>query len=177
MIQNDFAENMRSGVFWITLCIAQGAYPDEERIIALREKGITHILNVGGAPFEDSIKKHGFVETRWVPFDDLIRIPDSVAITCINAVFEMFKHPESRVYIHCVAGQNRSPTILWLFYIACGMNADIAKRLIEDRTLDAVAGHPKLVDEKLIALVKDHGCNHFLPLRRPEIIEPVTLNP
>jgi len=173
MNQGDFTENMRSGVFWITRCIAQGAYPDNERVKALREKGITHILNVGGAPFEDSIKAHGFLETRWEPFDDLVRIPNAVAITCINALFGMLRSPDSNVYIHCVAGQNRSPTILWLFYLSCGMDADVAKRMIEDRTLDAVAGHPKLVDDELIELVKAHGRSHFLPLRRSEIMEPV----
>lgn len=172
-VQNDFAENMRSGVFWITRCIAQGAYPDEDRVEALFSKGITHILNVGDSPFDERILRRGFMDTRWEPFEDLIRIPDTTALRCINSVFEMLKSPNSRVYIHCVAGQNRSPTILWLFYVACGIQPHDAKRLIEDRTLDAVAGHPKLIDEKLVSLVQAHGRCHFQPLKRPEIIEPI----
>ena len=33
----------------------------------------------------------------------------------------MVIEPDSQVYIHCIAGQLRSPTALWLYLMACGV--------------------------------------------------------
>jgi hypothetical protein len=48
-----------------------------------------------------------------------------------------------------------------------GLRAAIARR-----TLDAVPGHGRLVDAELVRLVQRHGQTHFLPLARPEILDP-----
>lgn len=62
--------------------------------------------------------------------------------------------------------------MLWLYLLACGMQPVEAKALIEDRTLDAVAGHPKLVDDTLVRTVQTYGASRFVPLSRPEVLEP-----
>jgi hypothetical protein len=90
----------------------------------------------------------------------------------LDAIHAMLRIEGSRVYIHCVAGQNRSPTILWLYFIACGMPFNEAKVLISSHTLDAIPGHPRLIDDRLIATVSLYGSKNFIPLHDPNILIP-----
>jgi hypothetical protein len=173
--QDDFRQNMNHGVFWITPCIAQGAYPEPATIQHLLAHNVTHIFNVGTAPLGKDVSSPPFREVIWRPFEDLIRIPDEVAIDCVGVLFQSLSADDSKVYIHCVAGQNRSPTILWLFLIACGLSPDDAKSAIEDRTLDAVAGHSKLIDDALVKTIQEHGKRNFQPLKRTCIIDPIQM--
>ena len=150
-------EDFRTQFSWITPRIAQGPFASEPRGVRLRAEGVTHILNVGEAPGVLTAGPGGFREVAWQPVEDLARIPDEAAIACIDALHRMLGESGSKVYVHCIAGQNRSPTVLWLYLVACGHDPAAAKRLIEGRNMDAVAGHSRLVDEELIRRVVLHG--------------------
>ena len=91
---------------------------------------------------------------------------------CLNTLNDMLNLDGSKVYLHCIACQNRSPTILWLYFVACGMDDDSARELISRRCPDAVPGHKSLVDDRLVKRVRDHGRLSFLPLHDPAILEP-----
>ena len=80
--------------------------------------------------------------------------------------------PDTKLYIHCSAGQNRSPTGLWLYLIALGMEREAAARLIVERCPDAVPGHSALVDDDLIAEIRSYGKAELRPLDDPAILEP-----
>lgn len=167
-----FRNNLRQQIFWITKCIAQGPYPDEKKTPLLLNSGITHILNVSTSP--SNIKQEcKFIEVAQHYMEDGKRLQDEVVLTTLNTLNRMLNVPKSKVYIHCSAGWNRSPTILWLYFIACGLTPDDARSLINRATVDAMPGHPLLVDEKLVKLVKRYGSKKFLPLLRLEIIAPV----
>jgi hypothetical protein len=174
--QDDFRQNMMSGVFWITPCIAQGAFPSEKMIAHLLAHNVTHILNVGTTPLGPEVSSPPFREVIWRPFPDLVRIPDQTAIDCMDVMFRVLQISDSRIYLHCLAGQNRSPTILWLFLMACGVSPASAQSMIEDRTLDAVAGHPCLIDGALVKTIRAHGKRHFQPLQRPQMVEAVEMS-
>jgi hypothetical protein len=169
-----FNEFMQTGIYWITPCIAQGAYPEEPALRELRRQKVTHIVNVGTAPLPRIASELGFTELFWKGVTDLVRIPDSEALECLTVMHRFLAQPDSAFYIHCVAGQNRSPTILWLYLIACGTTPARAKEMIESNTLDAIAGHPKLIDDALVQTVQRYGKQHFQPLQRTEIIVPIT---
>ncbi|WZO98478.1 hypothetical protein EP7_000057 [Isosphaeraceae bacterium EP7] len=134
---------------------------------------VTHILNVGEAPNVLSTEEGPFREVAWIPINDLERVPDELAVACLGTLHRMACQPESRVYIHCIAGQNRSPTILWLYLIACGLQADRVKAMIEAGACDAIPGHSRLVDNALIEVVRRFGRNSLLPHPRPEVLEPL----
>jgi protein-tyrosine phosphatase len=163
---------MRNQVFWITHRIAQGIFATHERAQYLRSQGVTHILNVGESPSIIEAEKFGFQKITDCPVPDFQRIPDCSALACLDALHEMLCETNSKVYVHCVAGQNRSPTILWLYFIACGMTSAEAKSLICNHTLDAVPGHSQLVDEQLIATVIAHGKERYLPFLDYDILTP-----
>ncbi len=163
---------MQHRVFWITKRIAQGQFATPERAGVLRDQGVSHVLDVGEGGSVISAETFGFCEVRDCPVVDLQRIPDGVALSAMDSLHEMLAEPESHVFIHCIAGQNRSPTILWLYFIACGVSPDEARTLICSRSPDAVPGHGQLVDTLLVDLAKSHGGTHYVPLSDRMILEP-----
>src|SRR4051794_34940792 len=156
----------KSQVFAITEGLFQGPFASAQRLPDLRAAGITHILNVGESPNILRLNDGPFAEIAWMPIVDLKRIPDDVALACINTLHRMICVEGSRVFVHCVAGWNRSPTIVWLYFVACGLEPAPSKELISSRSFDAIPGHPRLVDDALIAAVQAHGQTHFLPHAR-----------
>jgi hypothetical protein len=52
------------------------------------------------------------------------------------------------------------------------MSPEAAKSLITDHTMDAVPGHPQLVNNQLVAAVVKHGTKRFMPLADPDILAP-----
>ncbi|WP_372367987.1 dual specificity protein phosphatase family protein [Candidatus Uabimicrobium sp. HlEnr_7] len=163
-----FLECMKSDIFWITNCISVGPYPEEDKHEILKQNNITHILNV--CEYEGKFKET--IETAWLPIEDLKKIPNGLVIDCLETMHDFLENSQAKIYVHCVAGQNRSPNIIWLYLIACGLSPEEARMLISRATLDAVVGHPLIVDDKHTKLASKHGIKNFLPLRREEIILP-----
>jgi hypothetical protein len=130
------------------------------------------LLNVGEAPSILAARPGGFREVVSCPIVDLERIPDQVAAECLATLHRMVCEADAQVYVHCIAGWNRSPTVVWLYLIACGLAVDTATRLIEQTARDAIPGHPKLVDAALIESVARLGSQSFVPHPRPEALEP-----
>jgi protein-tyrosine phosphatase len=145
-------------VYWITPRIAVGRYLTPERARHLRDRGVTHILNVGENPSIVHRQDFDFAAIVDQPIVDLELIPVDAAQNCVATLCEMLRSTsDSKVYVHCLAGQNRSPTIAWLFLIACGLDRTQGKRRITDRIYDAVPGHSALVDDPLIQSVVESG--------------------
>jgi hypothetical protein len=164
--------DVRRRVFPITRALWLGPYASPERRPVLVASRVTHILNVGEAPSVLSPADGPFREIEWIPIADFERVPDDLAVSCLGALHRMACQPEARVYIHCIAGQNRSPTILWLYLVACGLHTDRARAMIEARAPDAVPGHGRLVDDALIEVVRRFGAGSLLPHPHPEVLEP-----
>jgi protein-tyrosine phosphatase len=163
---------LRHQVYWITRRIALGAFATDARAEYLLAEGITHILNVSDAPSVVATEPGGFICVRDCPVQDLERIPDDVAVRCLDAFHAMLSDQGSKVYIHCTAGQNRSPCVLWLYFVACGLSRDDAAKLITDSSPDAVPTHSRLVDDQLVTIVRRHGRDHFRPHPDPETLAP-----
>jgi protein-tyrosine phosphatase len=159
--------DFRSIVFQITDSIWLGPFASPERKPSLTAAHITHILNVGEAPNVLSIADGPFRDVIWHPIEDLERIPEHVAVECIESLHRMVLEVDARVYVHCIAGLNRSPTVVWLYLVACGIPPEEAKLLIEKRAPDAIAGHSKLVDAELVRAIQEIGYRRFLPHPRP----------
>ena len=165
-------QGLRQRIFWITHRIAIGQFATEQRAEWLLEQGVNHILNVGEGPSVVAATEVGFRTVVDVSIEDLTQIPDDVAIRCLGIIHDVLLQPDTKIYIHCIAGQNRSPTILWLYLLACGVGEDEAKHMIANRSPDSVPGHGKLVDNRLIELVRRHGESEFLPLHDPSLLDP-----
>jgi len=154
----------------VTNDIYVGRFASRERLDKLRDVNITDILNVSDTPSQLTTTDGPFRSVTWLNIEDRTLIPTNMAIHAIDTIHQSLIAENGRVYVHCMAGWNRSPTILWLYLLACGIALEHAAGLICAEAFDAVPGHPLLVDSKLIATVQSHGRNKFLPHRRPAAI-------
>jgi hypothetical protein len=125
----------------ITQRIFLGPFLSPERAAFLRTVGVTHVLNVSEAPSVLNAGDYGCEVIHHCPLMDLSLIPDEIAIAYVDALHGMLTPPESKAYVHCIAGQNRSATIVWLYLIARGLTRAAAKTLVERAAIDAVPGH------------------------------------
>lgn len=158
-------------VFQVTRNLWVGRYVAKRRVEELRRRGMTHILNVGETPNQISDEDGPFRKVLWRPIEDLQLIPTNTACECLDQLHACVCEEGSHVYVHCMAGWNRSPTILWLYLVACGVDEAVAKAMICEASYDAVPGHGALVDADLIARIKEHGARNFTPHRRAFALE------
>lgn len=148
---------IQEGIFPVTTRIAIGRFATPDRCAFLKEKDITHILNVSDADSLATVRSAGFAEVRDIPIDDYVRIPTKQALNAVQTLHAMLNQPDSKVYLHCIAGQIRSPTILWLYLVALGMGKRQAKQVITDHSPDAQPGHNTLVDAALVDEIYNWG--------------------
>ncbi len=153
----EMIQALQEGVFPVTTRVAIGRFPAPMRCAYLKEQGYTHILNVSDAPSLASTRSAGFAEVKDMRMDDFIRIPTQDALDMVGTLHGMLNVPSSQVYLHCIAGQMRSPTVLWLYLVGLGMGKEDARSLIGLHSPDAQPGHEMLVDSKLVASVQDWG--------------------
>ena len=164
--------DFRSKVFRITNSIWLGPFASPERKSTLTAARVNHILNVGEAPSVLTTDEGQFRSVVWHPITDLELIPEELAGACLTSLHQMLSEADARVYVHCIAGLNRSPTVVWLYLVACGVAPKEAKAVVEKRAPDAIAGHSKLVDAGLVAAVQRVGSEHFFPHPRPDALIP-----
>lgn len=140
--------------------------PGEEGAPLLAE-GITHVLNVGEAA---SPRAEGLVVVERC-FTDLVRIPEEIALACLNDVHAWLADPANRILVHCVEGVHRSPTIVWLYLVALGMDPRAARLRGEAVNPRAMPGHPLLVDATLQDLVVRYGEARLRSSRAADALE------
>ena len=110
----------------ITSQIYQGGWLRAEHIPELVQLGITHILNLD-LPYTDPlpvIKANITLHNVYVR-DYCLMTPQHVrqVIEVIDKSLSSLSH---KIYIHCVEGISRSPTITWLYLIHTGLSPEDA---------------------------------------------------
>jgi len=110
----------------ITSQIYQGGWIVPEDIPELVQLGITHILNLD-LPYEDSLAfraAHFTLRNYFIP--DYCLMKPQLVREVINVIEEFLSSPSHKIYIHCIVGVSRSPTITWLYLIHTGLSPDEA---------------------------------------------------
>lgn len=158
-------------MFRLTAALSVGRFPPAERAADLRSAGVTHVLNVSGAPSQ--LDRADFRDIVWLPIDDAVSLRSATVLPILDALHHMTIGDDAHVYAHCAAGQLRSPTVLWLYLVACGADADAARAAIVARVPGADPGPDRWVPPDLVRLVREHGAARFLPHPRPAAVEPV----
>ena len=156
-------------MFRITHVLSIGPFATPERAEWLLARGVTHVLNVSDTR---PIVGRAFRESAWVPLSDFRRIPTDSATEVLSTLHRMANEPDSHVYVHCMAGRQRAPTVLWLYLLACGLGEMEAREINESRSPEACAGYPRLIDPELILHSQQLGLKSFLPLHRGEVLLP-----
>jgi len=159
-------------MYRITRVLSVGPFASAERAEALLAAGVTHVLNVSDAANALTASESGFKEIVWVPMSDSRRLPFPTAKLALDALHGFASAPGSHVYVHCVAGLVRSPTILWLYLVALGVSPHDARQWIQERSTKASAGSARMVDREHVLLARQHGVVKYCPHPRPEVIVP-----
>ena len=159
-------------MYRVTHALAVGRYLTPERVPQALALGATHALNVSDAP--NSVAPGALREVVYEPLVDFRRIPEARLIVILHALHRMASEPGALVYVHCLAGHQRSPTILWLYLIALGLPPDLARDWIEEASPDAVPGHDKLCDPDLVLFAQKYGAEFLTPVPRAEILQRAT---
>lgn len=161
-------------MYRVTQCLTVGPFALPERADDLRAMGVTHVFNVSDTPSQVSTAD-GFAEVAEVPMSDSRRLASLKLAHALDTLHRLVSAPAAHVYVHCVMGQLRSPTILWLYLVALGVPPEEARELIEVRAPNAVAGHYRMVDAEHVEFAQKHGQKHFAPHPRPEVRLPFPL--
>lgn len=156
-----------AGVFRLTPFLAIGRFATPQRIDWLQAAGVTHLLNVGEAA---PAAQADLLQHAWHPVIDFRPLPIPRTVAVLDELHGMATTRDSSVYVHCIAGQNRSPTIVWLSCLACGLDPASVRAEIESRTIDAVPGHSALIYDELIHTVCNWGRQTLMPHPRPEFL-------
>lgn len=137
------------GIFWVTRRIAIGRFATPQRRKNLLDCGVTDILNVSDTPSlpDEESRFQSIVDC---PIVDLAPIPLELALQTIESISRILRHPDSKLFIHCIAGQNRSPSILFLYLLASGFPPNIAEHLITSRSPDSIPHHKLLISPTLM---------------------------
>lgn len=118
---------------WVTSRLAVGsAIMTLHNMRRLASMGVTHVLNVE-TDFDDStITGLTGINVLWLPQpDDMRRKPPEWFEQGVSFVEEALTSEESRVYVHCLAGIQRSPMMVLAYLGATGMELGEAVDLIK----------------------------------------------
>ncbi|MDB5312061.1 MAG: Dual specificity phosphatase, catalytic domain [Gemmataceae bacterium] len=160
-------------MYRITRALSVGRFATPERAADLLVAGVTHVLNVSHAPSQVTSGDAAFRGVAWFPLEDFRRIDEAEIMPILDALHVMASEPGAHVYVHCVAGHLRSPTVIWLYLVACGLDPAAARDVIEERSPDAAPGARRLVGPGMILHVQRHGlANYFPHPRREEVLVP-----
>ena len=152
------------GIFPVTDRILLGRFLTPDRAKLLPGLDVTHVLNVSDAPSVVSAADAGVREIIDLPIEDLRQLSVEVIEDALAAIHRILHENEGMVLVHCTACQNRSPTIVWLYLIACGIKPDQAAAMITSVVKDAVPGHSLLVSSELVEWAQQFGnCGFVQP--------------
>jgi hypothetical protein len=139
----------RFGIYKIHDFIYLGQYPREESLLKLLDLGVKNILNVSGGNYND--KRFTVFN---VPVEDLREMPKDTALLVSRTIKDSVTN-ERKIFVHCMAGQNRSPGSIYLGLLALGYTGTVAEKMIEDNSLDAVAKHHKIITDRVVSYIND----------------------
>ncbi len=124
----------------ITSRIYQGGWLRPQYIAELVQLGITHVLNLD-LPYDDPLP---LIEANIILHNVYIRdqclMTPQLVRDAIAAIDESLSLPEHKIYIHCIEGVSRSPTVTWLYLIHSGLSPEDATAKVKPNRLLYDAG-------------------------------------
>jgi protein-tyrosine phosphatase len=135
----------------ITRQIYQGGYPLDEDFALLASMGVNCLVNLD-LPYDrqDEARAKAFKVCSVLLYDKGMN-PADAWWKCLSWMLEDLKEPGNVCYVHCNAGTSRSPTLVWLYLMATGMDSTEAKALIRRCNPYACPGDPSIINDAVVA--------------------------
>ena len=142
--------------------IFQSRYISPSDIAPLKSLGITHILNLTDCQhlFLDELIESGFV-VKHIYLEDCVPIDNETAVEIVDYIHESVRNPENKIYVHCIAGINRSPTAIWLYLLSKGYSEQDAAAKIMSGQKNLVVPDVVLVSILNLDLIKNRHNTQF----------------
>jgi protein-tyrosine phosphatase len=110
----------------ITPRIYQGGWLRAQHIPELIELGITHVLNLDLPSTDPLPLAEANIILHNIPVRDYCLMTPQLVREIMEAIDRSLSSPAHKIYIHCVVGVSRSPTIAWLYLIHKGHSPEDA---------------------------------------------------
>jgi protein-tyrosine phosphatase len=115
----------------ITSQIYQGGWLRLQHIPELVQLGITHVLNLDLPSTDPLPLDEANITLHNVPVRDYCLMTPQLVREIIEVIDTSLSSPGHKIYIHCVVGVSRSPTITWLYLIYKGLSPEDATAKIK----------------------------------------------
>lgn len=117
---------------WITERIALGAKLDSlYDARKLKADGLTHVLNVcEDNEEEDAVGKSGLGYANFSEPDDRKEKPASWYGKSLAFAWQALSDPKAKLYVHCLQGWHRSPSIVYALLRSFGLSKKKARKLV-----------------------------------------------
>ncbi|MEI9476818.1 MAG: dual specificity protein phosphatase [Deltaproteobacteria bacterium] len=115
----------------ITSQIYQGGWLRPQHIPELVQLGITHVLNLDLPSTDPLSLDEANITLHNVPVRDYCLMTPQLVREIIEVIDTSLSSPGHKIYIHCVVGVSRSPTIAWLYLIYKGLSPEDATAKIK----------------------------------------------
>ncbi len=128
---------------WVRTFLTIGPRPNAESDWqALEEAGISLIIDLNDSPSEGQRAKELGLQYLGLKIDDPPASPDSLTrfFRRICAWIGNERRSGGKIYLHCTAGQQRSPTCAMAYLMSDGETRQNAKRLVQVARLGVWAG-------------------------------------
>ncbi len=132
-----------------------GGWPTAEAAAALRDAGVTHVLNVSTEP-SDPARLPG-ARTAWAPtVDSLLPQPASWYRRGLSFARRALAEPSNVLYVHCQEGRHRGPLMTYVILRALrGLPPPAARRAITSRR--AAADFPRVYLQSAEAFLREEA--------------------
>ena len=110
----------------ITPRIYQGGWRRAQHIPELIELGITHVLNLDLPSTDPLPLAEANITLHNIPVRDYCLMTPQLVREIMDVIDRSLSSPAHKIYIHCVVGVSRSPTIAWLYLIHKGHSPEDA---------------------------------------------------
>lgn len=163
---SDFA-NKNRGVFPVTPYLGIGREDRQDSLPGwyqqLHREGVTDVIRLRRDGFRKGILGvfKSYPSIHHIPIEPGIPVEMDVMRTVILRIHHLLNrqaHPQ--ILLHCWKGEDRSPTALWMYFIALGLSEEMADRLITGAHFAAKPAEKPLIwrsDEGQMKRIKSIG--------------------
>ncbi len=119
---------------WITDRIALGGWIEtEEKQLAVARAGITHVIDMAWEFDDTPLEAFGIKVLLNTTDDDFQVKPRELLQKGVEFAVAALNDPQSKLFIHCVAGRHRGPMMTLAVLCALGWEMEDAMRFISER--------------------------------------------
>lgn len=122
---------------WVTNRVAIGSAPRAADVPEMVRQGITDVLDLRGEPRANETGPHPEmyagtgIDYHYVGMLDRgTTIPAAKYADAVQVIYNALAKPNGKILVHCAAGQNRSPSVVYAYLLSTGMSPSDAWDLI-----------------------------------------------